>query len=774
MKGISGTDANARVEQPALRHIRGLDGIRALSVLSIIAFHSGLSSLPGGFYGVDAFFVLSGFLITSLLLREWGKTGTIHLRGFWARRARRLLPALFLLVAFVGFVMAVFPQALSTPHAIGVALATVLDVSNWYSLHTGAPYFDLASQPSPLLHTWSLAIEEQFYFVWPLVLLGVLTVGVATRNGGATRWARLREVAGVPVVPDRAWTKRQRLRLLLALACAGAVASAALMAWVAPHGYTARAYYGTDTRAQAILVGAAIAIGLRLWKKRSRREGFVRFASALGLAGLVGAAALWMTTSQDSTFSFRGGFLAASLAAGAVVLCCAVAPDSLVARLLELRPLPQMGRISYGIYLWYWPVLLLTSPQRLHWGAYPLFVLRVLLTTGIAFLSYKLVEVPVQHGALRRLRLRVALPAGAAVAVGAMFVSTLVPAGATVLQGSQLHVTDAASSRARSEHLVATDAATVTAGDPSGASNTSTSAPPATSTSAPPSSTTAPPAGQGPAGAYLTPALPAASTTKPVKVLLVGDSVAGTLGVGLSEEAKQYGVQLVNEGTPGCSLSMQSQFKALYYTVSPDPPCDTGGDPDALLSTWRQWVNAFNPDVVVYVGRGETFDQEVWGQWQNLGQRAFDGYVADRFRQAIQVLGSKGASVVLMTTPFYNSGLNSAGSHWPEDDPSRVVTDNATIRAVTSASASGGKVYVFDLNSLVTPAGQFSATVGSINVRCADGVHFSESGGIFVGRHLAPELAALGQTHAVASPGGAWVGALPPSTPSWFSKLPCQ
>ncbi len=150
---------------------------------------------------------------------------------------------------------------------------------------------------------------------------------------------------------------------------------------------------------------------------------------------------------------------------------------------------------------------------------------------------------------------------------------------------------------------------------------------------------------------YLSSALPAATSAKPVKVLLVGDSVAGTLGVGLAQEAQQYHVQIVNEGTPGCSLSMQTQIKVLFYTVAPDAPCDVDNNPSSLLQTWRKWVDAYNPDVVVYLARGETFDQEVGGQWQNLGEPGFDSYLASRYRQAVAVLGSKGASVVLMTTP---------------------------------------------------------------------------------------------------------------------------
>jgi hypothetical protein len=436
------------------------------------------------------------------------------------------------------------------------------------------------------------------------------------------------------------------------------------MAFLAPNGYTTRAYYGTDTRAQALLVGAAIAIGLTLWKDGSGRRWFTRLASVLALAGVGGTAVLWATTAESSTFAFSGGFMVASLAAGAVVLGCAVAPRSLVVRLLELPPLPQWGRISYGVYLWYWPVLLVMTGQRLHWGVYPLFLARVGVTVAIAALSYDLVEMPIRRGALKRWRSWVAAPIGAAVAISAVFISTLVPVGAAELQGSQLAV------------------------------------------SAPTSSTT--------------------STVAPAAAA----------------------------GPPGCSLSMQTQIKVLFYTVAPDGPCDVENNPGSLLDTWRKWVDADNPDVVVYLTRGETFDQEVAGRWQNIGQSGFDNHLVDRYRQAVAVLGSKGASVVLMTAPYYDSGTSPAGTPWPEDAPSRVTGDNATIRQVattTPAGTDGSRVYVFDRNAVVSPDHAFSPTVDQINVRCADGVHFTRSGGIYVGQRLAPELAALGQAHANAS-----------------------
>ncbi len=770
------TDANARGPRPTLGHIRGLDGIRALSVLAIIAFHTGLNSVPGGFYGVDSFFVLSGFLITSLLLREWGGSGTIRLRRFWAGRARRLLPALFLLVATIGIVLAVVPRLLQTPHIIGDAVSTIFYFSNWYSIHGGVTYFALSSQPSPLLHTWSLAIEEQFYLVWPLVVLAVLKIGTSRQprwSRDARRSARAghrvvpvlgggRLLVGAPAERDVEWTRRRRLHALFAVACLGSLGSAILMAFLAPNGYTTRAYYGTDTRAQALLVGAAIAIGLTLWREGSQRRWFTRSASVLAIAGVAGTAALWCTTTETSTFAFSGGFLVASLLAGAVVLGCAVAPRSLVVRLLELPPLPQWGRISYGVYLWYWPVLLVLTGQRLHWGVYPLFLARVGITVAIAAISYDFVEMPIRRGALRRWRSWIAAPIGAVAAISAVFVSTLMPVGATVLEGSQLRVVTTTTS-------TSTTTSTAPATAASSTSRAAAPADPPTPTTTTTTTTTVP--------SYISPALPVVKATKPVKVLLVGDSVAGSLGVGLADEARQYDVQIVNEGTPGCSLSMQNQIKVLFYTVTPDAPCDVGNDPDSLLNTWRKWVDAYNPDVVVYVARGETFDQEVGGQWLNSGEPSFDRYLTSRFRQAVAVLGSKGATVVLATTPYYDSGTAPTGGPWPEDDPSRVQIDNATMRDVASttpAGADGSRVYVFDLNAAVSPGGKYSPTVGQVNVRCADGVHFTQSGGIFVGLRLAPELAALGQAHASAAPGGAWPGPLPPSTPTWFANLPCQ
>ena len=385
------TDANAPGARPTLGHIRGLDGIRALSVLAIIAFHTGLNSVPGGFYGVDSFFVLSGFLITSLLLKEWGGSGTIRLRRFWAGRARRLLPALFLLVAVIGIVLAVVPRSADAAHPRGRRLDDLLLLELVLHPRRGDVLLVVEPAVAPAAHV--VAGDR-----------GAVLPGVAARRAGraedrhvggrrvarraspragpprrARRRPRRRRARRRPAAPRRPAPAEPTRSGRAAGGCtcsspwpaSGSLASAILMAFLAPNGYTTRAYYGTDTRAQALLVGAAIAIGLTLWRDGSGRRWFTRTASVLAIAGVAGTAALWCTTSETSTFAFSGGFLVASLLAGAVVLGCAVAPRSLVVRLLELPPLPQWGRISYGVYLWYWPVLLVHDRAAAALGRLP-------------------------------------------------------------------------------------------------------------------------------------------------------------------------------------------------------------------------------------------------------------------------------------------------------------------------------------------------------------------------------------------------------------------
>ncbi|MHB1775048.1 MAG: acyltransferase family protein [Acidimicrobiales bacterium] len=758
-----------RSTAPRLAYQPGLDGVRAFAVLAVMAYHNGFSWAPGGYYGVDAFFVLSGYLITTLLVEEWRAAGTIALGRFWARRARRLLPALFVLVGVVGLVAWVWPRVLGTPMLLGDSLATLFYSSNWYLLAGHAGYFTAAAQPSPFLHTWSLAIEEQFYLVWPLVVLAVVAAGRRRRSLAVPGRAGAL-VVGLPGVADH----RRRLERLFVLSAGGALASACWMAVLASGTDTDRAYYGTDARAQALLVGAALAAATARWGT-ARRRGVRRAAASAGVAGMAATATIWWLVPYDSSLAFHGGFLLASLAAAAVIAGVVHAPSGLPSRLLGAAPLRLLGRISYGVYLWYWPVLLVMTPARVPLPVWPLFGARVAVTVGLAAASYRFVERPVRQGAFGRWRGLVAVPAGAAVAMATVVAAAVAPM-AWAAPGAAPSATGGPAA----------------GGSPSVVGRSVVARLPGT--------------GGGPAGGGTAPTVPPTVPAEvppgpPVKVLLVGDSVAGSIGVGLGEVASRYGIQLVNEGSPGCSLAMDQQIRVLWYTMAPGPPC-VPGDPAALLGQWRRWVAAYNPDVVVYLARGELFDQEHAGRWSNIGQPAFDRYVAGRFHAALSVLGSRGATVVLLSTPYYDSGTQPNGDPWPEDAPSRVVDDNAIMTAAVRAAAGrslvsgmgwvgtapvagsrppGGPsvgapppVDLFDFGTLMSPGGHFDAQVDGVPTRCGDGVHFTAAAGQWLAPMLLPELAALGRRHQQRQPGGSWPGPEPPTVPSWWDQLQCQ
>jgi lysophospholipase L1-like esterase len=240
----------------------------------------------------------------------------------------------------------------------------------------------------------------------------------------------------------------------------------------------------------------------------------------------------------------------------------------------------------------------------------------------------------------------------------------------------------------------------------------------------------------------------------------------------------------------------------LWFTDPPGDPCKNG-DPAALLAQWRAWVNQFNPDVVIYLARSEMLNQEVNSSWTNLGSPAFDTYLSGRFHQAIDALDSRGAHVVLLTSPFYNSGLQPSGSIWPEDDPSRVTTDNQIIESMSAAPASAGRhgarapgtggskgssrsrtkaprlfsgngrVTVIDVGAWLSPGGKYATTVDGVKARCNDGVHFTAAGGEWVAKRILPVVSLLGRAHQASSPTGTWSGDLALTPPSWYSKLPC-
>jgi peptidoglycan/LPS O-acetylase OafA/YrhL len=379
-------------DRQAIPHISALDGARGAAIAGVLLFHAG--HLRGGYLGVDFFFTLSGFLITSLLLAESGRTGRIRLGNFWSRRARRLLPALAVLMLGVALYCVTLAPADQLAQIRGDAFATLAYVANWREVFSRQNYFAIFSAPSPLNHTWSLAIEEQFYAIWPLVFVGL--------------------IAGF---------RRATARAVLVTSLALAGISGVLMITLYDPADVAPVYYGTHTRVASILLGAALAAWLTLRGPVKRRSARIAL-EVFGLAGAVVLALAWTRLDGESSTLYRGGFLVCGLAATAV-LAAAVHPEpGPVSRLLSLRALCALGLISYGVYLYHWPLDIVLNEERVGLRGWPLFAVQTGVTLAVAIASYRIIEQPIRRGAWPRLRWRTLAPALAIVLVVALVAST--------------------------------------------------------------------------------------------------------------------------------------------------------------------------------------------------------------------------------------------------------------------------------------------------------------------------------------------------------------
>ncbi len=378
------------------RHITALDGARGAAVIAVLLFHGGV--LKGGYLGVDLFFVLSGYLITSLLLAETARCGAIGLGGFWARRARRLLPALFLMLVAVCTYAVFIARPTELNHIRGDFLATLGYVANWHLVLAHYDYWRLFTSPSPLNHTWSLAIEEQFYVVWPLVALGV---GFIVRRGRtAISWARAMFFTS----------------LFLSIASA----AQALRIWQSSEG-TVRIYYGTDTRAAAILFGAALASWIAWRGAASSKRGRL----SLEVLGFIATAVLvWAYFRLEQGGLYSGGLLICSLAATAVIAAITHPESGPLARAFSARPFVEAGIISYGLYLWHWPIYVWLNADRVGLNGWPLLGVRIAVTLLVALLSYRFVEKPIRYGAFSAKTLRWFTPFAAALLIGLALIST--------------------------------------------------------------------------------------------------------------------------------------------------------------------------------------------------------------------------------------------------------------------------------------------------------------------------------------------------------------
>ena len=392
-------------------YLPGLDGIRAIAILGVLLYHADLDWLPGGFLGVDVFFVLSGFLITSLILEQFDRTGHLDFGRFYLGRARRLLPALMLLLAVCGVLVATIYRDAAFQFARD-ALASVFYVNNWHYIFSEQSYFEFIGRPPLLQHLWSLAVEEQFYLVWPAIAYLVV--------------------------------RRLGRRGVSAVAVGLAIASTLWMAVLAAaNGYPeladpSRAYFGTDSHAMGLLVGAALAT---IWRPGRVRTSVPPMARGVlltaGIGAIVAIAAFYSLVGEYTPWLYRGGFLLLAMVV-ALLIVAASHPALPLGRALGSQPWRYIGQRSYGLYLWHWPVFLVTRPGLdTPLDGIALFVVRMALTFGIAELSFRFVEMPIRRGAIdrwvqrlrasrgeERTRLRMGAAAGAALTATGVFVLT--------------------------------------------------------------------------------------------------------------------------------------------------------------------------------------------------------------------------------------------------------------------------------------------------------------------------------------------------------------
>lgn len=352
------------------RYITGLDGIRAIAVIMVLAYHLKLALFKSGFLGVTVFFVLSGYLITGILISEVEEEGTIDLKNFWLRRIRRLVPAVMSMAVVIIFVSAVVNRVIFTKGCKDF-LASVLGFNNWWQIFNKVSYFEAAGVPSPFTHCWSLAIETQFYLIYPLILLGIYKLAKSRGEGRAKRGLLF---AGVT--------------LLLAL-----ISVILMIVLFDPQQDASRVYYGTDTRAFSLLFGALLAI---LWDYRMVPR---RLSASVNMVlGSVSFAVLLVMTiaiNGSSNFWYRGGQFVGTILT-VLVIYAVSGRKTLLSRFLSNPVLKWIGDRSYSIYLWHYPIILLISKGiKASWW---ITLIEIVLSVVLAELSYRFIETPIRHG----------------------------------------------------------------------------------------------------------------------------------------------------------------------------------------------------------------------------------------------------------------------------------------------------------------------------------------------------------------------------------------
>ena len=653
-----------------------IDGLRTVAVYLVVAFHAGVSRLAGGFIGVDVFFVLSGYLVTQLLLRDLDQRGTIALGSFYARRARRLLPAAAVALVATALVVAVLGAPSGWADARDGVRAASLYVANWFFVARATDYFASDVAANPVLHYWSLSVEEQFYVLWPVLLLGLHRMLRGSR------------------------------RALQIVVIVGAVAS--LSAALSLSGTNLpRAYYGTDTRAYQLLAGALLALAPGITRRAHRLVGDrgLSVAAALGLGGLAVSA-----TSFVSLGPVRRGVLATVIT---VVIIVAIdgAPRGLAARVLSLPPVTYLGRISYGTYLWHWPIIVVVAAQ-LDLSTPEVLVVGVVGATAMASLSYQVLEQPVLSW--------VWLDRRRALVIGTGLVSSLLVG---LVAAPAILDRDPSTGRAVAA--------------PSGQRRVTSGAEldwkAARKDIAKPTTCT----GQDPAKCVVV------DGSGPT-ILLLGDSHAQMLVPTLSAAARRLDLKFAAATRPQCAW-----FVGLASAIAGEP-CDNAKD-----DWYGPILDDLNPDIVVLAH--QLFDDPRTPNilassagWAKYGEPGYDQAIATHTDETIAALRRQGRSIVI---------VEPIPQPMPTENPLSCLADAGDPAACRYVSPSGpgpeerydrsldkvdNEVFSLDLDHLVCPYLPICDPVVGGQIVMRDQTHLTASFAASLGGSFADYLLAAG------------------------------
>jgi len=625
--------SDPRSAAPRIEHQPALDGLRGLALLGMLAYHAELPFARGGFLPLPTFFVLSGFLITSLLLAEWERSHRIGLRRFWARRLRRLMPASLLCLG----AMSLYGFYFATPGQIarlqGDVLWALAYLANWRFVISDTAYTRLFDAPSPIQHFWSLAVEEQFYLTYPLAALWCL------RRGGRTP-----------------------LRNALLLVCAGSFAAG--FALIATGASVDRAYYGTDSRAAELAVGCLLGVALH---GRTLAPGTRRALERAGAPALAVLVALWTFVELEWRWIYQGGLLAYALLT-ALVIAASIQPGGPARRLLSSRVLCWLGRISYGTYVYHWPIFLILSAERTGLEPGPLLALRLLVTLPLAAASYELFEQPIRRGrALTGWRPRVATP----VAIG--LVAVAVTAVAQHRAGEHVEL------RAALEALQRVRAEAGHSGDP-----------------------------------------PTLHAERP-RVAVYGDSTALALAQALGHTWREDGRARLRGGVAqmGCGLLREGRFRFRGGIRTRPEAC---GDRDALYAAS---VEKARPDLaVVSFGPWDVLDRQLeeGDRWRAPGDPVLDARLREEMLEVVDLLSRDGTLVVWLAAPAVRVRHRDGSlppRPFPESDPNRMERFNQIVRGVEARRPDHVRLVDLGAHLRSRPGGELAVADRP------DGIHFT-------------------------------------------------